>query len=92
MYKKKIEKYLLKNPEERMIEEVSMQPKPNRFIISDRSFLNMLKNDIVFIFFVIYSIILPLDVSFDTIIQDSNYSILIMFDCIFIFDRFTDLF
>ena len=75
-----------------MIEEVFSQPEPHRFIIAEDSFLNMIKNDIVFLFFVVYSIYLPLVISFDTVLQDDNYSTLLMFDCIFIFDRFSDLF
>ena len=85
-------KYIAKHPEELMIEEVLVAPTPHRFIISKGSFLNMVKNDIVFIFFVIYSIYLPLVVSFDIKLQDDNYQTLFLFDMIFVFDRFSDLF
>ena len=75
-----------------MIEEVLADPEPHRFIISKGSFLNMIKNDVVFIFFVIYSIYLPLVVSFDIKLQNESYNTLFVFDLIFIFDRFSDLF
>ena len=75
-----------------MIEEVLADPEPHRFIISKGSLLNMIKNDVVFIFFVIYSIYLPLVVSFDIKLQNESYNTLFVFDLIFIFDRFSDLF
>lgn len=92
MYRIKREKYLLKNPEEIQLKEVLENQPPHRLIISKGSFWNMVKNDIVFMFFIAYSIFLPLVVSFDTVLQDNNYRTLLMFDCIFVFDRFTDLF
>jgi hypothetical protein len=68
MYKVKREKYLLKNPEEIQLKEVLENQAPHRLIISKGSFWNMIKNDIVFIFFIAYSVYLPLVVSFDIIL------------------------
>ena len=52
----------------------------------------MIKNDFTFIMFVIYVLILPMRVSFSTIIKDEDVQTLLFFDILFIFDRMADLF
>ena len=68
MYKIKKEKYIMKHPEEKEIETVLASSTPSKFIISRKSYLNMLKNDSAFVIFVVYSIYLPLIISYSTII------------------------
>lgn len=92
MYEDKKKRYLMKNPEEVLIEENLVPPTPNRFIISQNSYMNMIKNDIAFALFICYSIYLPVVICFSTEISTHHQKNLYLFDLIFVLDRFSDLF
>jgi hypothetical protein len=52
----------------------------------------MIINNIIVVIFVIYIVILPLFISFNHTLTDSDFYSMLMFDLVFIFDRFLDLF
>ena len=97
MYEKKKDKFKKNHPDEVMIQEsIEAMENPqisfsSRFIISEDSYSNMIKNVIVLGFFIVYSIYLPLHVGFNTEIEPLA-PIFLTFDILFIFDRFSDLF
>ena len=52
----------------------------------------MIKNDIALCLFIIYSIYLPMVIAEAEFLSDEHYRNLVLFDIIFILDRFSDLF
>lgn len=75
------------------IENLDKQPITfwSKLIISEDSYWNMIKNIIVLGIFICYSIFLPLYVAYYKKIEPDAAQFL-MFDIIFIFDRFSDMF
>ena len=52
----------------------------------------MIKNDIALLLFILYSIYLPMVIAEATVLSDEHYRNLVLFDVIFVLDRFSDLF
>lgn len=66
--------------------------EPSKLIIKPNSVCNMIKNDVVLVFFILYAIMLPQMVSYGVALRPTDVSFLIFFDFIFIFDRILNLF
>lgn len=64
----------------------------SKFIIPPNNYWKILWNNLVLILFIVYIIMLPLFISYDTTMKKSNLSILLMFDILFMIDRIGDLF
>ena len=64
----------------------------SKLIIPPKNYWNMVVNNIIVVIFIIYMVLFPLYVSFDRELTDDNFFRLVMFDMVFIFDRFLDLF
>ena len=64
----------------------------SRFIISPKNYWNMQWNNLTQIVFVIYILITPIYVAQDTNVNPDHVGLLLMFDIIFMLDRFLDLF
>ena len=64
----------------------------SKLIIPPKNYWNMIINNIIVVIFVIYIVILPLFISFNHTLTDSDFYSMLMFDLVFIFDRFLDLF
>ena len=64
----------------------------SKLIIPPKNYWNMVANNIIVLIFIIYMVLFPLYVSFDKQLSDDNFFRLVMFDMVFIFDRFLDLF
>ena len=63
----------------------------SKFIIPPNNYWNMVLNNIIVCFFIVYMALLPLFVSFDTTLSPKHLQILMIFDVFFIIDRTLDL-
>jgi hypothetical protein len=68
------------------------ETEPSKLIIKPNSVCNMIKNDVVLVFFILYAIMLPQMVSYGVALRPTDVSFLIFFDVIFIVDRILNLF
>lgn len=64
----------------------------SKLIIPPNNYWNMVCNNIIVAIFLIYMCLLPLFVSYNSIMKNEDLFSLFIFDVIFIFDRFLDLF
>ena len=68
------------------------EEKPSRFIIDPKNFWKMWWGNLLLVATIIYLFLLPLFVCISHTLSWSNFSILSLFDFIFIFDSFLNLF
>ena len=64
----------------------------SKLIIPPKNYWNMVVNNVIVVIFLIYMVLLPLFVSFNSILDDENFYGLFVFDIVFILDRCMDLF
>ena len=64
----------------------------SKLIIPPKNYWNMVINNIIVVIFLIYMVLLPLNVSYSSILDDEAFYSLFVFDIVFIMDRCMDLF